>query len=126
MSDFLYNKKTHEAIKINEKEKIATVHLSQHCIDSLGDIVYVELPKIGSSVEKEKSLGIVESVKAADDIYGISGKIIEVNKTLNDNPEKINEDPLEEGWLVKIKIPNLEEINNNLLNYEQHLEFIKE
>lgn len=121
--EFLYLE-THEAIDINKN--IATVHLSKHCVDELGDIIFVELPEIGTIVNKDKELGSVESVKAVSDINGISGEVIDVNEDIYyDHPEMINEDPLGEGWLVKIKMSDPDEVKG-LLSHEQHLDFIKE
>jgi glycine cleavage system H protein len=79
----------------------------------LGDIVYVDLPKVGSRIDAGKSLGSVESVKAVSDIYSpVSGEIIEINESLADAPEKLNSDPHGGAWLVKIRLSNAGEIQN--------------
>ena len=90
-----------------------TVGITDHAQEELGDIVYVDLPKVGSHVEAGKPLGSVESVKAVSDIYSpVSGEIVEINQTLADVPEKLNTDPHSAAWLVKIKLTNAEEIQN--------------
>ena len=83
----------------------ATVGITDHAQKELGDIVYVDLPKVGAIVEQGKSLGSVESVKAVSDIYApVSGEILEVNGALADKPEQLNEDPHGAAWLVKLKL----------------------
>jgi glycine cleavage system H protein len=84
---------------------VAVVGITYHAQHELGDIVYVDLPKVGAQVEQGKSLGSVESVKAVSDIYSpISGEVIEVNETLSQSPEKLNQDPHGAAWLVKIRM----------------------
>jgi glycine cleavage system H protein len=84
---------------------IATVGITDHAQEELGDIVYVELPKPGAQVEKGKTLGSVESVKAVSDIYSpVSGEVVEANEKLAEAPERINQDPHGEAWLVKIRV----------------------
>jgi len=94
--------KTQEWVKI--EGDIATVGITDHAQDSLGDITFVEPPKPGSSLEKGKECGVIESVKAASDLYSpISGVVAEANTALESAPETINRDPHGEGWLYKIK-----------------------
>ena len=84
---------------------LATIGITDHAQEELGDIVYVELPKPGTKLDKGKTLGSVESVKAVSDIYApVSGEVVEVNETLAEAPEKINKDPHGEAWLVKIRL----------------------
>src|ERR1700690_1315699 len=84
---------------------VATIGITDHAQEELGDIVYVELPKPGAKLEKGKTLGSVEAVKAASDIYApVSGEVVEVNETLAEAPEKINTDPHGAAWLVKIRL----------------------
>lgn len=84
---------------------VVTMGISDYAQDQLSDIVYVELPEVGTKVSAGDSIGVVESVKAASDIYtAIGGEIIEVNSSLEDTPEKINSEPFEGGWFAKIKI----------------------
>jgi glycine cleavage system H protein len=95
--------KTHEWIKIEGDS--ATVGISDYAQDSLGDVVYVELPDVGVSYEAGQPFGAVESVKAASDLYlPVAGEVIEVNQPLLDQPELLNSDPYGDGWLVKIKL----------------------
>lgn len=109
---FLYTKE-HEWV--NAANGVATVGITDHAQHELGDIVYVDLPKIGAMLEQGKTLGSVESVKAVSDIYApISGEVMEINSALTDNPEKLNEDPHGDAWLVKIKMSDTEEIKKLL------------
>lgn len=84
---------------------VAVVGITDHAQKELGDIVYVDLPKVGAQVDQGKSLGSVESVKAVSEIYSpVSGEVIEVNETLSQSPEKLNQDPHGAAWLVKIRM----------------------
>ena len=99
--NFRYSKE-HEWVLVDGET--ATMGITDHAQQELGDIVYVDLPKPGTNVEQGKALGTVESVKAVSDIYSpVTGEVTEVNPTLADAPEKLNEDPHGEGWLVKIR-----------------------
>lgn len=90
----------------------ATIGITDYAQHELGDVVFVELPAVGAKLEKGKSLGSVESVKAVSDIYApTSGQVIEVNAELQNKPETINSDPHGAGWLVKIKLANLADVN---------------
>ena len=90
-----------------------TVGITDHAQEELGDIVYVDLPKVGAHVEAGKSLGSVESVKAVSDIYSpVSGEVVETNQTLAEAPEKLNSDPHGSAWLVKVKLSAPAEIQN--------------
>ena len=98
---------THEWGRIDE-EGILTVGISEHAQDLLGDIVFVELPDIGKELDAEEESAIVESVKAASDVYApLSGEVIEVNEKLLDEPEIVNSSPLEDGWFFKIKLNDI-------------------
>jgi glycine cleavage system H protein len=100
---------------VNLQGDVATVGITFHAQHELGDIVYVDLPKPGSHVEKGKALGSVESVKAVSDIYApVSGSILEANDLLAASPEKLNEDPHEGAWLVKVRVSDAAEFNNLL------------
>lgn len=97
---------SHEWLR-QEEDGTITVGITHHAQDLLGDIVYVELPEVGSNVEVDAEIAVVESVKAASDVYApIAGEIIEVNEALVDAPETVNEDPYGEGWFFKIKPTN--------------------
>ncbi len=96
--------KSHEWVRV-ESDGSVTVGISDHAQESLGDLVYVELPEVGSSVEAGAGTAVVESVKAASDIYApVSGEVIAVNTALSDKPETINEDAYGEGWIFKLKM----------------------
>ena len=116
---------SHEWVRI-EQDGTVTVGISDHAQDLLGDIVFVELPDIGAQMNSEDEVAIVESVKAASDVYSpVSGKIIEVNELLLDNPETINESPYSDGWFYKIQPDNLDEINE-LLSPQEYGEVCEE
>ena len=105
---------THEWVKIKD-EKIVVVGITDHAQKELTDIVFVELPAVGKEVKKGEEMCIVESIKSVSEIYApVSGKITAVNKELEDAPEKINNSPYEEGWLVEIEIANKDELNSLL------------
>ena len=105
---------------------VATIGVSDHAQELLGDLVYVELPEQGSTVAAGDTAGVIESVKAASDTYApLSGEIIEVNDELEDSPEKINNDPYGDGWMYKIAIEDAEEIEN-LLTAEAYTDSIAE
>ena len=95
--------KSHEWVRI--EDGTATVGITDHAQDELGDVVFVELPEQGATLSAGDSFGAVESVKAVSDLYApIGGEVVEVNDALEDSPEKINEDPYGEGWILKIRI----------------------
>lgn len=84
---------------------IATVGITAHAADALGDIVFVDLPSVGSEFEKGDSFGAVESVKAASDVYSpVSGEVVEINSALDDSPGVVNDSPIQEGWFMKIRL----------------------
>ncbi len=115
--------KTHEWVEINGK--IATVGISDHAQNELGDIVYVDLPEVGKEVKAGESLCSIESVKSASDIYApVSGKVVEVNTALEDAPETINKSAEGEGWIVKIELSAPDEVDKLLdkTEYEKLLE----
>lgn len=115
--------KTHEWVKI--EGKVAIVGITDHAQDSLGDITFVDLPKTGTQVRGGSECAVIESVKAAGDLYApVGGKVSEVNETLETAPEKINTDPYGEGWIIKIENFNAADLNNLLdaAGYEKFLE----
>lgn len=114
--------KDHEWLELNDD--IATVGITNHAQESLGDIVFIELPEIGRLVKSGDQIGVVESVKAASDLFSpVSGEIIEVNNELQNSPQLLNTDPENTGWYMKIKIDNAEELTN-LMNFNQYKETI--
>ena len=103
--------KEHEWVLV--EGETGTVGITDHAQSELGDIVYVDLPKVGTAVEQGKSLGSVESVKAVSDIYSpLTGNVMEINESLAEAPEKLNQDPHGAGWLVKILVKVPGEINS--------------
>ena len=123
MSEVKYSKE-HEWIKLDGDT--AVIGITQHATEMLGDIVFVELPEIGSSVAKDGNAGVVESTKAASDIYTpVSGEIIENNQSIVDDPAKVNNDPENEAWFFKLKITEKSEMDS-LMNKEEYEKFSKE
>lgn len=111
--DFRYAS-THEWALL-EDEGTVKVGISDHAQEALGDVVYVEMPVLGQVVEAGGEAGVVESVKAASDIYApVSGEIVEINEALEDAPEKVNESPFDEGWFFRIKPTDLSELSQLL------------
>ncbi len=116
--------KQHEWVSV--EGDVATIGITKHATEMLGDIVFVELPKKGKNIEKEDQAGVVESAKAASDVYTpISGEVVESNQSIVDDPSKINSDPENEGWFFKLKIKNKSEIDA-LMNEEEYNKFAKE
>jgi len=114
--------KEHEWVRA--EGDIGVVGITDHAQKELGDIVYVDLPKVGARVEQGKTLGSVESVKAVSDIYSpVSGEVVEINEMLSTTPEKLNEDPHGTAWLVKIKLSAPEEVSR-LLSAEDYQKYI--
>ena len=123
MSEVKYSKE-HEWIKLDGDT--AVIGITQHATEMLGDIVFVELPEIGSSVVKDGNAGVVESTKAASDIYTpVSGEIIENNQSIVEDPAKVNNDPENDAWFFKLKITDKSEMDS-LMNKEEYEKFSKE
>ncbi|QUS61857.1 glycine cleavage system protein GcvH [Synechocystis sp. PCC 7339] len=123
--DDLYYLDSHEYVRFDGET--ATIGLSAFAVDELGDIVFVELPEEGDKVEFEQSMGAVESVKAASDLYSpVTGTVIEKNTALENQPELLNQDPYgEEGWLIKVRLDDVEDAKEGLMtagNYRATLE----
>lgn len=120
-TDCLYTRE-HEWVRLDNGA--ATVGITHHAQDQLGDVVFVELPSVGAKLEAEGPFGAVESVKAVSDIYApISGDVIAVNEALLDAPELINSDPHGEGWLVKLTVFDRSEIQG-LLQADQYARYV--
>ncbi len=121
MTDKKYTK-DHEWVQI--ENNIATVGISNHAQESLGDIVFIDLPEIGKNVKAKEEICVIESVKAASDIYSpMDGEIIEINEALNDDASIINKDAENLGWIFKLKISNNDQIND-LLSSEDYQNFL--
>ena len=111
--------KTHEWIRL-EGDGTATVGITDHAQDAMGDLVYVQLPEVGEQKVAGDEAGVVESVKAASDIYSpVDGEIIEVNGELEDTPELVNEDPYDRGWLFKLRLNDAQQVEY-LLTADQY------
>ena len=123
MSEVKYSKE-HEWIRL--EGDIATIGITQHATELLGDIVFAELPEKGSNVEKDGTAGVVESTKAASDVYTpISGEVVDTNQSIVDDPAKINEDPENSAWFFKLKIKDKSEMDS-LMNKDDYDKFAKE
>ncbi|MBI5888344.1 MAG: glycine cleavage system protein GcvH [Deltaproteobacteria bacterium] len=121
--DLKYTKE-HEWVKL--EGNVVVVGITDYAQDSLGDVVYVELPQEGVGVTKNESFGVVESVKAVSDLYSpVSGSVAEVNDAIVDNPEVINEDPYGDAWMIKVELSNAGELDD-LMNADDYQKFIEE
>jgi glycine cleavage system H protein len=108
--DFYYSK-DHEWAQVDEN--IVTVGITEFAQDALGEIVYVELPEEGQKVTQGETFGVVESVKAASDLYApVSGTVIEINNSMSDDPSVLNDDPINQGWLIRIEMDSEKELAN--------------
>ncbi|MBI5286163.1 MAG: glycine cleavage system protein GcvH, partial [Deltaproteobacteria bacterium] len=115
--------KEHEWARV--EGNIVTIGITDYAQDSLGDVVYLELPSEGTLVTKDEPFGVVESVKAVSDLFSpVTGKVIEVNDALVDNPEVINEDPYGDAWMVKVEVDNLTEVKD-LLTANEYREYVE-
>ena len=123
MSEVKFSKE-HEWIKL--EGEVAIIGITKHATEMLGDIVFAELPEKGSNVEKDGTAGVVESTKAASDVYTpIGGEVVDTNQSIVDDPAKINEDPEGAAWFFKLKIKDTTELDT-LMNREEYDKFAKE
>ncbi len=123
MSEVKYSKE-HEWIKL--ESGVATIGITKHATEMLGDIVFAELPEKGSNVEKDGTAGVVESTKAASDVYTpVSGEVVDINQEIVDDPSKINQDPENSAWFFKLKIKDKSEMDS-LMNKDDYDKFAKE
>ena len=114
----------HEWIKV--EGDVGTIGITEHAQDALGDVVFVDLPEVGSTVEKDETMGAVESVKAASDIYSpVTGEVTEVNEALNDEPALVNSSAEADGWMAKVKLSNPSELDS-LMDAAGYADFCKE
>lgn len=117
--------KSHEWARVEDKGTV-TCGISDHAQGLLGDLVYVELPRVGDTVKAGTAVAVVESVKAASDVYApVSGEIVAINEALPDKPETINEDAYGEGWLFVVKPDNLAEEQEELLDPDAYAELVE-
>lgn len=114
----------HEWVKV--EDNIALVGITDFAQDELGDVVYVELPDVGTEVEANNTFGVVESVKAVSDLYSpVTGTVTEVNDRLNDEPELVNSEPYEEAWMLRIEMSDPSEVDG-LLDADEYKSFVEE
>ncbi|CAN5851363.1 glycine cleavage system protein GcvH [soil metagenome] len=116
--------KSHEWV-LDNGDGTATVGITAHAQEALGDVVFVELPEVGRELAAGDEFGVVESVKAASDLYSpVSGEVLEVNSALEDSPETINESPFETGWIMKVRLSDAADLENLLdaATYDQTAE----
>lgn len=117
--------KSHEWARVEGNGRV-TVGISDHAQGLLGDLVYVELPEVGATAKAGEQIAVVESVKAASDVYSpISGTVVEVNSALSDKPETINEDAYGEGWMFVVELSNADELNE-LLSPDDYTEALED
>jgi glycine cleavage system H protein len=124
LPDDLRYTKEHEWVRVSGR--IATIGISDHAQDRLGDVVYIELPKEGDEVKKDEAFGVIESVKAVSDLFSpVNGRIVEVNDPLLDSPGIVNDDPYEEGWMIKVQMSDPSDVEE-LMSAEEYEEFVAE
>ena len=123
MENYKYSKE-HEWVKV-ESDEVALIGISEHAAETLGDIVFVELPEIDDSIQQFAKMGEIESVKAVSDLFSpITGKVLEVNAELIDQPEKINESAETSGWMIKVVLSDSSELEN-LMSESEYLQFVE-
>jgi len=121
--DDLHYSKDHEWVRVDGD--VAIVGITDYAQDSLGDVVYVELPKVGDDFAANESFGSVESVKAVSEVFSpVSGKIVGTNEALADTPEKVNQDPYGEGWMIRVQMSNPGEVDS-MLTAAEYEDFTK-
>ena len=122
--DGLKYSKEHEWVLV--EDKVAIIGITEFAQHELGDVVYVELPEIGEKVVKDDPFGAVESVKAVSDVFApVSGAVVEINDTLPENPETINDDPYGDGWMIKVEMTDMDDLKD-LMNAEEYAEYIEQ
>ncbi len=113
--------KTHEWVR--REDDVATIGITDNAQDELGDVVFVELPEEGASFDAGDTFGTIESVKAVSDLYApVGGEVVEVNQTLNDSPERVNEDPYGGGWMIRLRVSD----EGDLLSAEDYQKVLEE
>ncbi len=120
--DYRYTE-SHEWVRI-EEDNLVTIGITDYAQEKLGDIVSVELPRVGDEVEKGERIGMIDSQKASSEVYApVSGVVVEVNDLLNDDPAVVNSDPYEEGWFARIEVEEIEQIDD-LMSADDYEELI--
>lgn len=122
-ADLMYTRE-HEWVSIDGN--VATIGITDHAQEQLGEVVFVELPGVGDRVERSDPFGVVESTKAVSDVYApLAGEVNEINDDLTENPEMLNEDPYGDGWMVKIVLTDPED-QEGLMTSAEYAEFVEE
>lgn len=122
--DLRYTKE-HEWVQF-DNDNIATIGVTDFAQESLGDITYVQLPKESTEVSKDDTFGVVESVKAVSDLYApVSGRVIEVNQSVVDAPELVNQDPYGDGWMLKVDVKDVSELDS-LMSPKEYSDYVEE
>ena len=120
--DLKYTKE-HEWLKVDGETAI--IGITEHAQSELGDIIFIEFPNVDQKIEKNEPFGTIEAVKTVADLFApVSGKVIEINETLEDNPEFVNSDPYVNGWIVKVSISDISEMKE-LMSADKYEELIK-
>ena len=121
--DDLHYSKDHEWVRVDGN--VAIVGITDYAQDSLGDVVYVELPKVGDDFAANESFGSVESVKAVSEVFSpVSGEVVGINEALADTPEKVNQDPYGDGWMIRVQMSNPGEVDS-MLTAAEYEDFTK-
>jgi glycine cleavage system H protein len=117
--------KSHEYVHFDEKEGVGTIGITDYAQKELGDVVFVELPQVGSQLDAADELGSIESVKAVSELFSpVSGEVVEVNEALADKPELVNTDPYGDGWMIKMRLTDPSEMDS-LMTAEEYEEYIQ-
>jgi glycine cleavage system H protein len=121
-SDYLYSRE-HEWVRVTDD--ICTLGITEFAQQELGEVVFVELPEVGQVFNATDELGTIESVKAVAEVYSpVAGEVVEINEAVVEDPEMLNDDPLGEGWLVKLRFSSADDLKS-LMNAEQYEEYVK-
>ena len=121
--DLLYSKE-HEWIQ--RENDVATIGITEHAQKELGDVVFAELPEVGATFKVNEAFGTVESVKAVSEVYmPVSGEVVETNESLLDAPEKVNDDPYGEGWIIRVRLENPTELEA-LMSSQEYSKYVEE
>jgi len=117
--------KSHEYVHFDEKEGVGMIGITDYAQKELGDVVFVELPQVGSQLDAADELGSIESVKAVSELFSpVSGEVVEINEALSDKPELVNTDPYGDGWMIKMRLSDPSEMDG-LMTAEEYEEYIQ-
>jgi glycine cleavage system H protein len=118
--------KSHEYVHFDEKEGVGTIGITDYAQKELGDVVFVELPQVGTQLDAADELGSIESVKAVSELFSpVSGEVVEVNELLTEKPELVNTDPYGDGWMIRIRLTDPTELDELMMNAEEYDEYIQ-